>query len=236
VIDLHSHILPGLDDGVATIDEAVELARAAAAEGITAIAATPHVREDYPTTPEQMEAGVAELRVAVGRAGIPIEILHGGELELARIRELSRAELGRFTIAQNGAYVLVEFPYRGWPFRLEATVRSLVDDGLTPILAHPERSPIVQDDPARLGVAVEAGALVQCTAASVLGQLGAAARAAAADLLDLGLVDMLASDDHGPRLFRGSLRAAADALGGGERALRLTRETPAAVAAGQLFR
>src|SRR5277367_6032368 len=104
VIDLHSHILPGLDDGVATIEEARELARAALAEGVTAIAATPHVREDYPTTPEQMEAGVAALRADFAEQGIALEVLHGGELDLEFLTTLPDEELRRFTIGQTGRY------------------------------------------------------------------------------------------------------------------------------------
>jgi len=90
VIDLHSHILPGLDDGAADLADALEIARAAAADGITAIAATPHVREDYPTTADAMESGVRHLRVVLEREGIGIELLPGGEVSLDRHLDAGR--------------------------------------------------------------------------------------------------------------------------------------------------
>ena len=98
MIDLHSHILPGLDDGAHTIDDSRELARAAIADGVRSIAATPHVRADYPTGADAMEAGVADLRRDFGEQGIALEVLHGGEIALDRLEDLSREELGRFTL------------------------------------------------------------------------------------------------------------------------------------------
>src|SRR5205807_4532739 len=88
VIDLHSHILPGLDDGARDLDDALGIARAAVADGTNAIAATPHVRDDYPTTAEQMESAVMELRAALADAGIELELLPGGEFAFD---ELDRA-------------------------------------------------------------------------------------------------------------------------------------------------
>jgi protein-tyrosine phosphatase len=78
VIDLHLHVLPGVDDGARTLEDSRELARRAASEGITVIAATPHVRADYPTTADRMEAGVASLRTDFAEQMIPVEILHAG--------------------------------------------------------------------------------------------------------------------------------------------------------------
>src|SRR5438309_5497768 len=103
MIDLHSHILPGLDDGARNLDDALGIARAAVADGTHTIAATPHVRDDYPTTPEQMETAVAQLRAALTREGIPLELLPGGELAL---EELDRPpdELRRFGLGGNPEY------------------------------------------------------------------------------------------------------------------------------------
>jgi len=95
VIDLHSHVLPGVDDGARTIEDSRELASKAASEGITTIAATPHVRHDYPTTPDRMEAEVAALRSDFSEQGIPIDILHGGEVDLQAMRALSQDDLRR---------------------------------------------------------------------------------------------------------------------------------------------
>jgi protein-tyrosine phosphatase len=232
VIDLHSHILPGVDDGARTLGEARELARRAASEGITAIAATPHVRDDYPTTCEQMESGVTALREDFAAEGIPLEVLPGGEIELSLLWQLVPDELERFSLAGTRRYVLVEFPYWGWPRGLDLAISLLLGRGLRPVLAHPERNPDVQDRPERLLAAVEAGALVQVTAASLDGRLGAAARVAGERLLELKLVHLLASDAHGPHVREAGLSAAAEALHDPELARYLTVEAPATIASG----
>lgn len=224
-------MLPNLDDGVRSIESALQVAREASAQGIEAIAATPHVRPDYPTTAEQMEQGVAALRAELAAAGIPLELLHGAEISLDSLGGLGRAELRRLTLAQRDRHLLLEFPYSGWPLGIEAIVAGLAEQGLTAILAHPERNPQVQEDPGRLLGAVEAGALVQVTAASVVGVLGRNARRASERLLKLGLVDLLASDTHGPGT-RSSLAAAAAALGDSRLARRLTHDAPRAIATG----
>jgi len=108
VIDLHSHVLPGLDDGAEDLDEAVAMCRAAAEDGIEVLAATPHVRDDYPTTPDQMERALAAVRAA---AGDSVRLVGGGEIDIAQL-ERPREELARFALAGNAKYLLVETPLR----------------------------------------------------------------------------------------------------------------------------
>lgn len=232
MIDLHAHILPGVDDGVRTLEEARDLARRSAADGVTAIAATPHVRDDYPTSAVRMERGVAELRADFSAAGVVVQVLHGAEIDLARLAALSADELERLSIAQTGRYVLVEFPYSGWPLSLAAELHRLAHDGRTALIAHPERNAEVQERPERLEGLVEGGALVQVTAASVDGRLGAAPRRAAERLLRLGLVHVLASDAHHPAVREAGLAAAAAAVEDEALARFLTAEAPAAIVAG----
>jgi protein-tyrosine phosphatase len=232
VIDLHSHVLPGVDDGARTIEDSRELASKAASEGITAIAATPHVRHDYPTTPDRMEAEVTALRRDFSEQGIPVEILHGGEVDLQAMRALSQDDLRRFTIAQNGRYLLVEFPYRGWPLDLEQTLFDLALSGIAPILAHPERNAAVQADPGRLGPFVERGGLVQITAASLDGRIGRRSRQAAQQLIEAGHAHVLASDAHLPEIREVGLATAAEALDD-ELARYLTQAAPSAIVAGE---
>jgi protein-tyrosine phosphatase len=233
MIDLHSHVLPGLDDGVRSISEALELVAVAAADGVTAIAATPHVRDDYPTSAGRMEAAVEALRAEVARAGLRVEILCAGEIALERLWLLDADELRRFTFAQTGRYVLLETPYYGWPPLVARSVSLLVGRGIVPVLAHPERNPNVQDRPDALEPLVEAGALVQVTAASVDGRLGPAAQLAARALLERGLVHVLASDAHAPQVRAAGLAAAAGTLGDPSVARRLTVDVPAAIVAGE---
>lgn len=233
MIDLHSHILPGLDDGARTLEEAREIGRAAAEEGITAIAATPHVRDDYPTRPGAMERAVNDLRRDFDRERIPVEVLTGGEISIDAVWELSAAELRRFSLAGSDRYLLLEFPYTGWPPALDLAITTILGHGLTPVLAHPERNPQVQDRPDRLLTVVERGVAVQVTAASVDGRLGSAPKVAAGRLLDLEIVHVVASDAHGPHIRGQGMRAARDAIGDALVAEHVTTTTPAAIVAGE---
>ena len=233
MIDLHSHILPGLDDGVSSVEEARELARSAVAEGVTAIAATPHVRDDYPTTPAQMEQGVEQLRADFEREGIELEVLHGGEIAFDRIGELDDDDLRRFSFGQTGRYVLLEPPYSGWPLGLDAAVRSLHGRGTTVVLAHPERNGAVQSSPQRLAPLVSAGMLVQLTAGSLAGRLGGAARKAGLALLGAGLAHLVGSDAHGPGLRPFAFAAGAESVHDAGLRRWLFEEVPAAIVAGE---
>jgi protein-tyrosine phosphatase len=233
VIDIHSHILPGVDDGVRSVEEAGELARSSAAEGVTVIAATPHVRSDWPTTPDEMERGVAEVTDHLARTGIPVDVVPGGEIALERLGELSGDDLRRFTLAQTGTYLLLECPYVSSPLELVPAIKALTEAGLTPIVGHPERNPDIEQRPSRLAALVELGSLAQVTAASVDGRLGRRAKTTASRLLELGLVHVIASDAHGPHIREGGLAAAAEAVGDPGLARYLTVDAPGAILAGE---
>ncbi len=215
------------------MDDARTLARRAAAEGVTASAATPHVRADYPTRPEEMERAVARLREDFLEQGIEVEVLHGGELDLGELATLSDDDLRRFTLARSGRYLLLEFPYSGWPAGLEETVYRLTLRGFVPVLAHPERNRAVQSSPRRLADAVRMGALVQLTAASLDGRIGRSAQNGARRLLELGFAHVLASDAHTPDIREAGLAAAAAAVGDDRLAHYLTTGAPTAIVAGE---
>ncbi len=232
MIDLHAHILPGVDDGARTVEEAREIGLAAAADGITAIVATPHVREDYPTTPGTMERSVAALRQDFTRRGIPVDVLTGGEVSTSTLWDLSPEDLTRFTLGGTGVYLLLECPYSGWPPALDLAVSKLVGSGLRPVLGHPERNPEVQDRPDRLAAFVEMGGIVQVTAASVVGRMGPAPMRTVMRLLELGAVHVIASDVHGSHIRDGGLSAAAEVLESAELARYLTTDAPGAIVAG----
>jgi protein-tyrosine phosphatase len=233
VIDLHSHVLPGIDDGVRTIEASLDLLRAAADDGIERIAATPHVREDYPTTPREMELRLAEVCGAAREAAIPVEILSGGELDLAFAARLGDDDLHRFGLGGNPTLLLLEFPYLGWPLALADVVFDLQLRGFRVVLAHPERNGDVQFDPERLRPLVDSGVVVQLTAASLDGRLGGAPRAAAKRLLDARLAHLLASDAHAPDVRSVGLSRAATAAGDEALALWLTEDVPEALLAGR---
>src|SRR5580765_1335955 len=111
MIDLHSHILRGIDDGARTMEESIDIARAALADGITVIAGTPHVRDDWPTDAGVMENRVAELRDELRHQGIALDVLQGGEVAVDWLGKLPIEMLRRFGLGGNPRYLLVETPY-----------------------------------------------------------------------------------------------------------------------------
>jgi protein-tyrosine phosphatase len=229
MIDLHSHILWGLDDGAQSPADSLEIARAAVADGITVIAGTPHVRDDWPTAAEQMEARVGELTDALSAARIPLAVRPGGEIAVEWITRLTVDELARFGLGGNPRYVLVETPYYGWPVALTDSLSALLAAGITPVLAHPERNAEAQDYPDRVKHLVERGVLVQVTAASIDGRIGRRAQKCGLLLVRNGWAHMLVSDAHHASIREVGLSAAAKAAGGGALARWLTYDVPAAI-------
>lgn len=228
MIDLHSHILPGLDDGARSLADSVDIAWAAVDDGITVIAGTPHVRDDWPTGAEAMEQGVAELRAELQAARIPLDVQPGGEIALDWAVKLPAEELRRFGLG-GSRYLLVETPYHGWPRQLPDVLLSLRDQGFVPVLAHPERNVEVQAGPERLVPLVEAGILVQVTAASVDGRIGRRAAECGQRLIRRRVAHLLASDAHHASVRAVGLSAAAKAVGGGPLGQWLTFDVPAAI-------
>jgi protein-tyrosine phosphatase len=231
MIDLHSHVLPGLDDGCADLAESVELARSLAATGVKVLAATPHVRTDFPTSPLQMQAALDSVRDAVEAAGIEIAIVPGGELAFEQLDLLDLETLHAFSLGGSSRFVLVEFPHLLVPPQFADTIQSLHQAGLTPVIAHPERNPAVQSAPQRLAGLVDAGALIQITAGSLTGAFGRDASFASRNLVESGLAHVLASDAHHP----GTRPTIADALQHLPRASGtwLTHDAPGAILAGE---
>jgi len=230
VIDLHAHVLPGIDDGPGTIEGSLEMLRDAVEDGVTAIACTPHVRDDYPTSAVAMEEALATVRAAA--ADIAIDILPGGELALDRVASLHDDELHRFGLGGNPSVLLIETPYTGWPLDLGAIAFALAARGISVVLAHPERNPEVQERPELLDPLVERGVLVQLTAASVDGRLGRRPQQSAQTLLRRGAAHLLASDAHAANVREGRLGAARDAVGDARLAQWLTEDVPRALVGG----
>jgi protein-tyrosine phosphatase len=205
------------------------MARSAAEDGIRTLAATPHVRDDYPTTADQMEQGLDALREATRAEGIELELVRGGELALEQLGRLEADELRRFGLGGNDYWLLVEFPYSGWPLGLPRLAERLARESFGIVLAHPERNADVQAVPGRVQEFVDNGMLVQLTAASVDGRLGKRPREAAFALLDLGLAHLLASDSHAAEVREIGLSAAARSIGNEALARWLTVDVPAAI-------
>lgn len=232
MIDLHSHVLPGLDDGADEIEGSVDMALEAAALGITALAATPHVRDDYPTTVDQMRDAVALVRKVLLERRIDLEILPGAEISFDRLHLLDTEDLRPFGLGGSPNYVLVELPFFGWPLNTAEELRRLRERGFTAVLAHPERNSSVQDSPQHLAELVQAGALVQLTAASITGGFGAAAARSSKTLLSAGLAHLIATDTHRAKGRGTSLAPALESLRDPALARWLTTDVPAAIVEG----
>ena len=200
MIDIHTHILPGLDDGAASLRESLEMSAIAAAGGFCAIFATPHVVSGlYDNTPRQIEEAVALLNRCLTEKNIPLTVLPGAEyrLEPGLPRHLSEGRL--MTLNDAGHYILIEPPPDLIPDYTEQLFYEIQLQGVMPILAHPERNPGFRRDPDRLYRLLQRGVLAQVTAGSIEGRFGRAARRFALKMLETGAAQLVASDAHSAR-------------------------------------
>ncbi|MCW3065638.1 MAG: Protein-tyrosine-phosphatase [Solirubrobacterales bacterium] len=237
MIDLHSHVLPGLDDGPATLEGSLALARVAVAAGTTILAATPHVDRGFGVDPRAVPGAVAALRGALEEAGIALRIVPGGELAADRAGDLDDDALAAIRLA-GGPYLLLECPLTVHAGPLETQVGALRLRGFDVLLAHPERSPALQRDPGRLRDLVAHDVLCSVTAGAFTGQFGRPARSLAQAMLREGLVHDIASDAHDerrrpPDLAAGLAAAGLDGAAGAAMAAYLTEHVPAAILAGE---
>jgi len=237
LIDLHSHILPGLDDGVKTEEEAVEFARMAAADGVETLVATPHCKDGFfENRREGILAALERLRLRLADARIPLRLLPGGEVHLAPDL-VARVRDGRApTLGDNGKTLLLELSLAQYPVELDNLVFGLRLAGLTVLFAHPERIRYFQEDVRRWEEMVRLGAFGQITTGSVLGTFGEEAQEFTAMLLRRGLVHVLASDSHNLRGRPPVLRRAVDAVAaivGEEEARRMVIDRPLALLEGR---
>lgn len=197
MIDIHCHILPGVDDGASSLEESLEMARMAAYSGVTDIAATPHFRgekEFLEYRPEQ-EQRFRELKEALLREQIPIRLHQGAEvLCMPQTEEL--AALGELPTLGDTNYVLMEFYFDESFDFMDDMLSRVAINGYRPVVAHPERYGAVQYDPRRLDRWVRKGYVLQLNKGSILGALGSRAREAAGELLSLGFAHLIASDAH----------------------------------------
>ncbi|WP_440995046.1 tyrosine-protein phosphatase [Arhodomonas sp. SL1] len=237
MIDLHAHYLPGIDDGPKELEQSLEMARLAAADGITDATVTPHhLNGRYRTDAATVRAALAELQAAVADAAIALRLHPGSEVHLTPELPQAVADGSAMTVADRGRAVLVEPPVHHLPVGMEAILSECLVQGVTPIIAHPERSRPLQQDIAPVRRWVEMGCLVQVTAQSFTGRFGHSARDAAAAMLAEGLVHVLASDGHRPygrTPCIGEGRAVVAEWLGEAVAAEITEVIPAALLAGE---
>lgn len=193
--DLHSHILPGLDDGAVDLADALELARQAQADGIDVVCATPHIRHDHDVRIPELARRRDDLNAALVQAGIAVRVERGGEVAEPVAAGLADDELDAVALGPGGRWILLEPAPGPLSDRLELTVDHLAARGYRSLIAHPERH-AGEDLAERLAELIGRGALVQLTAALVEEHGGLV------ELAERGLVHVLASDAHSSRFGR----------------------------------
>ncbi len=195
MIDLHCHVLPGIDDGPATIEESVELARAAAEAGIVTIVATPHVNSRTPNEAATIARLVGELNMRLAEEQVHVEIRPGAEIAISHVAEIDPQELERLGLG-GGRWLLIEPPFSPVVFGLDGLILGLQRDGHSVVLAHPERCPALQRDRQMVRSLADAGVLMSITAGSLVGRFGGEVRRFALELARDGLIHNVTSDAH----------------------------------------
>lgn len=192
MIDIHCHILPGIDDGAPDMETSIAMARIAANDGIHTIIATPHLTS--PTfSKEKLLKAVAQLNTTLQRHNIPLTILFGAEVQA----HISLSVADRFCLAES-SFLLVEFPHSYLPADATGLISALTARSITPIIAHPERNIQIGREPWQLITLLGMGAKIQITAESITGKMGMAAKNCAEYLLQNKHVHYLATDSHAP--------------------------------------
>ena len=219
MIDLHSHILPGLDDGAQTIDNALEMARIAQEDGIEKIVATPHLfRNNF--TPQNLriiEEKRAELVEALDKHNIDIEIFAGAEVHISHNLIDEIRENRAYLVIHESSYMFVEFPSDHVFQGVKNLFFELMSEGITPIIAHPERNSVFRRNPVMLYDLVQTGAFCQVNSGSITGIYSLRSQDAVNQFLSLGLVHFIASDCHNtesiPPKLSSAVEKAAEVIG-----------------------
>lgn len=197
MIDLHSHILPGIDDGAPTLAVALEMARIASADGIRVMACTPHIYPGmYDNNAEGIRAATAQLQAVLQQNDIALELVYAADAHLVP-NMVSKLEEGLIPTFNDGRYFLLEPPHHVAPPQFEVHVLQLLAAGYVPIITHPERLTWVKSYYEVFCRLVQRGAWIQITAGSISGSFGAHARYWSQRMLQDGLVHVIASDAHG---------------------------------------
>jgi len=232
MIDLHCHLLPGIDDGPDTLEQALELARIAVANGITHSVVTPHIHPGrYENDAASIQQHLADYRAALVAEGIPLKLGFAGEVRLGAevLMMVQQGQIPFYGEYEGKQVFLLELPHSHVPPGSDKLVKWLLDQNILPMIAHPERNKEIMRRLDKITPFVEMGCLFQVTASSVAGLFGEPALETARALLEKGCVTILASDAHNaqhrpPQLDHG--RDAAAEIVGVEEAQRMVTERP----------
>jgi protein-tyrosine phosphatase len=231
VIDLHCHVLPGIDDGPQTIEESLEMVQVAVRSGIRTLVATPHVNRRYANRASTILPLVEDLNRRIRDQGLELEVRHGAEVALLGTAPLGAEELCRLRLG-GGPWLLVEPPTAPVEDDVEELVMALVGQGHRVLLAHPERCPAFREDPGVLASLVGEGVLASVTAASLRGHFGEDVARFALELLRSELIHNVASDAHHHEARPPTLLGELERAGLGPLAEWFTTRVPAAILEG----
>ena len=242
MIDLHSHILPGLDDGASTWEDSLQMARMAVEDGIRTIVATPHLYKSRRAERGKINlkaevlAKISEFKERLAAEDIDLEILPGCDfpLNFESLQLLDDDQV--YTINDGKRYLLLEFPDAALPPASEDICFRLQSKGITPIITHPERHFIFSEMPKKLQRLLDLGCLAQVTASSLTGGFGRAVARVAREMMRQGYFQIMATDAHGtrgrPPLLRQALEKASSIVGK-ERALAMVTSIPEKIIRGE---
>jgi len=252
MIDLHSHILPGLDDGAEVLEESIEMCRISFRDGIRTIVATPHILPGiYENNRPTILAKVHELNEAIKKFGVKnldtitqlpndsiteLEILPGADIHFS-FDLLQRYENGEMVAVNDlGRYLMVEFEFQGIPYKAEEALFQLLTKGIVPIISHPERNFEIGHNPKRYYEMIRMGCLGQVTAMSLTGEFGPEIKQIAEKLVKKRLIHIIASDAHSagrrPPILSSGVKAAEKIVGKKE-AQKMVTEYPQAILEGR---
>jgi protein-tyrosine phosphatase len=237
MIDLHSHLLPGLDDGPVDWHQSLEMARMAVDEGISEMVCTPHwVYGLYDNFRKPVLLACGMLRQKLAESVIPLKVYPGCEVRIEPdiIPHIASGRL--LTLNDTGKYVLIELPGEFVPSYVESILRALLDQQITPVLSHPERNPALIQRPEHLCGWVEMGVLCQITAGSLRGRFGPLVRRFTMALLEHQIAHVMATDAHAPKVRAPRMAEAVlelEKLIGAERTELMIVRNPQAILAGE---
>lgn len=200
MIDLHCHLLPGVDDGARTLEDSLAMAQQAVSEGISHILVTPHHKNGKYLNPKKaVVEATAALQEEIDQRGIGLTLFPGQELRINGeiLEDIEKGEI--LFIDDEEHYLLIEFPTMSIPHYAESLFYKLRQKGITPVIVHPERNQAIIDDPNILLPFIERGALAQVTASSYMGVFGKDIANVSNQLIEANLVHILASDAHNTR-------------------------------------
>lgn len=232
MIDLHSHILPAIDDGARSMEMALVMAQIAVGDGITHIACTPHITPGvFENTADGILQAISRLERELLRSGIGLRLVAGADVHAAPDL-VSRLAAASVPTLGGSRYLLFEPPHHVVPPGLDRLALELLQSGYVPIITHPERLTWIENQYDLVCRMNDAGAAIQLTAASITGQFGKRAAYWSQRMLDEGRVDIIASDAHDHRRRPPILSPARDLIArrhGEAVAVRMTQSTPLAI-------